>query len=275
MGVVVYSAAQPMPEGTNNHGDLLAALRSDPELSAPDMHLLLVDLPMTPPGLPGPESGFSIAFALLQPHSRGSVRLVSNDPLVPPSIDPRVLTDERDMAGMLTGLSMAREIGGSQALAPWRKDEVLPGAQVTSDAATRAFLNRDVGTYFHGIGTCRIGTGQDAVVDTQLRVHGIHGLRVVDASVMPSIPGANTNATVLAIAERAAAMITGEDLQASDAGQDNILRGFTGPNVTVESGGRCDDEPCDNTARHSTAPRGPIRASAPTRTGPGRKLIRP
>ena len=210
-GVAVYSAAQPMPAGTNNHADLLAALRSGPALNAPDLHVLFADIPLTPPGMQGPESGFTIYFALLQPHSRGSVRLVSNDPTVAPSIDPGFLTDERDVAGMLNGLRIAREIGGSQALAAWREAEVLPGPQVTTVAKMRQFLNRAIGTYFHGVGTCRIGIAADAVVDTQLRVHGIEGLRIADASVMPSIPGANTNATVLAIAERAAATITTEN----------------------------------------------------------------
>jgi choline dehydrogenase len=214
-GVVVYSAAQPMPAGMNNHADILAALRSDPALNAPDLHVLFGDIPLTPPGMQGPQSGFTIFFALLQPFSRGSVRLVENDPNVPPSIDPGFLTDERDVAGMLTGLRIAREIGGARALAPWREAEVLPGPQVTTVAEMRQFLNRAIGTYFHGVGTCRIGTAADAVVDTQLRVHGIDGLRIADASVMPSIPGANTNATVLAIAERAAAMITTETPQAN------------------------------------------------------------
>jgi choline dehydrogenase len=214
-GVVVYSAAQPMPAGMDNHADILAALRSDPALNAPDLHVLFGDIPLTPPGMQGPQSGFTIFFALLQPYSRGSVRLVENDPNVPPSIDPGFLTDERDVAGMLTGLRIAREIGGAQALAPWRDAEVLPGPQVTTVAQMRQFLNRAIGTYFHGVGTCRIGTAADAVVDTQLRVHGIEGLRIADASVMPSIPGANTNATVLAIAERAAAMITTETPQAN------------------------------------------------------------
>ena len=234
-GVVVYSAAQPMPAGTNNHGDLLAALRSDPALNAPDLHMLFADIPMTPPGMHGPESGFTIFFALLQPYSRGSVRLVSNDPSAPPSIDPGFLTDERDVAGMLTGLRIAREIGGSQALAAWREAEVLPGAQVRAVAELRAFLNRSIGTYFHGVGTCRMGTGPDAVVDTQLRIHGIDGLRIVDASVMPSIPGANTNTTVLAIAERAAELIIGEGTAVAKS--QDLVELRTGAVVLAPAGG--------------------------------------
>ena len=100
-------------------------------------------------------------------------------------------------------------MGTSPALAPWREHEVFPGAAVeTGDQLRRS---GSVGTYFHPVGTCRLGTGPDAVVDLQLRVHGVDGLRVVDASVMPSLPAANTNATVLAIAERAVAIITGHE----------------------------------------------------------------
>jgi choline dehydrogenase len=112
---------------------------------------------------------------------------------------------------MLAGLRVAREIGTSKAMTPWRGEEVLPGAAMEGAEQLRAFLRRGVGTYFHGVGTCRIGTDASAVTDTQLRVHGVDRLRVVDASVMPSIPAANTNATVLAIAERAADIMKRHD----------------------------------------------------------------
>jgi choline dehydrogenase len=110
---------------------------------------------------------------------------------------------------MLAGLRLAREIGGAQALAPWRQEEALPGAAVTAADRQRDFLRRGTGAYWHPVGTCRIGTDPAAVTDSQLQVHGISGLRVADVSVMPSLPAANTNATVLAIAERAADLITG------------------------------------------------------------------
>jgi choline dehydrogenase-like flavoprotein len=97
-------------------------------------------------------------------------------------------------------------------MAQWRQEEVLPGAAVTTADRQRDYLRRSVGTYWHPVGTCRIGTDPATVTDPQLRVHGIDGLRVADASVMPSIPAANTNATVLAIAERAADLIAGHDL---------------------------------------------------------------
>jgi choline dehydrogenase len=210
LGSVVYTPAKPMPAGVNNHGDAFAVLRSDPGLIAPDVQILFIDVPYIRPITSAPPKGYTIAFSALRPHSRGSVMLASNDPEAAPVIDPGLLTDERDMSTMLTALRLTREIGAAHALAEWRKEEVQPGPTVRKEAQERDYLRRSTGTYNHPVGTCRLGVDERAVTDLELRVRGIDGLRVADASVMPSIPGANTNATVLAIAERAAAMIRGE-----------------------------------------------------------------
>jgi choline dehydrogenase len=210
-GSVVYTPAKPMPAGTNNHGDVFAVLRTHPALSAPDIQLLFLDVPYIRPTVPAPKEGFTIAFSVLRPHSRGSVMLASNDPEAAPLIDPGLLRDERDMRTMLGGLRLAREVGAAAALAEWRKEEVQPGPTVRAEAQERDYLRRSTGTYNHPVGTCRLGVDERAVTDLELRVRGLDGLRVADASVMPSIPGANTNATVLAIAERAAAIIGGHD----------------------------------------------------------------
>ncbi|MCW2639031.1 MAG: glucose-methanol-choline oxidoreductase [Dactylosporangium sp.] len=204
---VIYTPARPVPPGQNNHSDLVAAVRTTPDLAAPDIQLLFVDVPYHPPHMAGPASGYTIPFTTLHPHSRGSVRLASADPATAPLIDPNFLGDDRDLAAMLTALDMAREIGSSPALDQWRDEEALPGPDVHDENELRDYLRRDTDPYYHPVGTCRIGTDPAAVVDPQLRVHGIDGLRVADASVMPSIPGANPNATVLAIAERAATLI--------------------------------------------------------------------
>lgn len=211
LGGVVYTPAEPMPAGSNNHGRVLAALRTDAALSAPDIQLLFIDVPFTQPTLSVPPDGYTIAFSALRPHSRGSVTLVSNDPEVDPVIDPGLMTDERDMRTMLTALRLTREIGASEAFAEWRKDEALPGATVRTEEQERVYLRHSTGSYHHPVGTCRLGTDERSVTDVELRVRGIEGLRVADASVIPSIPAANTNATVLAIAERAAAIIRGHD----------------------------------------------------------------
>jgi choline dehydrogenase len=208
LGVVIYSTAVPMAAGVNNHVDVLAALRADPASEFPDSHILFCDIPLFPAGVEGhAEPGYTIEFSMLRPHSRGSVRLGTADPTAAPLIDPAFLTDERDVVGMLNAMRLARQLGQTTAMAKWRKEEVLPGPDVSSEAEVRAYLRRSIGTYWHPAGTCAMGSAPTAVVDLDLKVNGVDGLRVVDASVMPSVPGANLNATVLAIAERAADII--------------------------------------------------------------------
>jgi choline dehydrogenase len=208
LGFVVYSAARPLPQAGSGTVDVVAALRTDPELTAPNIHILFDDIPLAPRAMHG-QSGFTIGFALLAPRGRGSVRLVSADPGIAPAIDPGFLDDERDVADMLGGFRVARAVGNSRAMASWRKEEVFPGSAVHDGDQLRR--SGSVGTYFHPVGTCKMGTDAAAVVDQRLRVYGVDGLRVVDASVMPSLPAGNTNATVLAIAERAAAIVMGQE----------------------------------------------------------------
>jgi len=187
-----------------------ALLRTDPRAD-PDIQVLFIEFPVHPRWQLGPEDGYSVLFSLMTPASRGTIRLASADPGTPPFINPRYLADPSDVTRMAAGLRAAREIGGANALAPLRKDELFPGPRVTGDADLHDYLQRTLTSYFHPVGTCRIGTDDLSVVDPRLRVHGIGQLRVADASVMPSLPSANTNAAVLAIAERAAAMLTGDD----------------------------------------------------------------
>jgi choline dehydrogenase len=182
-------------------------LRTNPAVD-PDIQILFIEFPVHPRWQLGPEDGYSVLFSLMTPASRGTVKLASADPGQPPLIDPRYLTDPSDVTRMIAGLRAAREIGAANELAPLRKDELFPGSEATADAELRDYLQRAITTYFHPVGTCRIGTDDLSVVDPWLLVHGIGHLRVADASVMPSLPSANTNAAVLAIAERAAAMIT-------------------------------------------------------------------
>jgi len=204
---VVYAAAQPVPPGQNNHGEVYAAIRTTPELPGPDIQVFLIDAPFHPPWMPGPDVGYTIAFTTLHPHSRGSVRLPDADPASTPLIDPNFFGDDRDMVAMLTALRVAREVGSSPAFDDWRADEVLPGPRLQDAAELCDYLRRGTNPYHHPVGTCRIGSDPAAVLDSQLRVRGVDRLRVADASVMPAIPGANTHAAVLAIAERAATLI--------------------------------------------------------------------
>jgi choline dehydrogenase len=209
MSGVVYRSARPVPAGQNNHGEALGLLRSDPDVGMPDLQIMFVDVPLRAQTLPGPAigEGYTLATSLMLPRSRGTVRLADAEPGTPPLIDPNYYADPRDLHTFTAGLRAAREIGRAAALDQWRGEEVLPGPGVTDDGSLRAYLRQNITSYSHPGGTCRIGTDGEAVVDTDLRVHGISGLRVADASVMPSAPSANTNATVYAIAERAADLI--------------------------------------------------------------------
>lgn len=176
----------------------------------PDVQLLLID--STGIGLPGDDGsvvGYMIGASLMTPYSRGSVRLSGPTADHAPVLDPNYFGDERDVRTMITALRLARRLGAASAYEPWRAEEAAPGPAVEGDAALAAFAKAAYMSYFHPVGTCAMGDTDMSVVDSELRVHGISGLRVADGSVMPSIPSANTAATVYAIAERAAEMIGG------------------------------------------------------------------
>jgi choline dehydrogenase len=200
---ITYEARRPVEPGANQHGEVSALQRTGPDVDEPDLQFVFIDVPFHPPSLEGPAHGYTIGFAVMTPVSRGTVRLAGPDPTQAPRIDPNYLAEQEDVRRMLIGFQRAREIGAASALAEWRARQVLPGLEVVDGAAARDYVARCTGTYFHLVGTCAIGQ----VVDPQLRVRGIGGLRVADASVMPSIVSANTNATTVMIGERAAALI--------------------------------------------------------------------
>jgi choline dehydrogenase len=204
---VVYRSARPVPPAANSHGEVLGLLRSDSALDAPDLQILFIDVPLNVPSLPGPDQGYALLVALMAPHSRGSVQLRSAEPHTGPGLDPNYFSDPRDIDVLVAGLDLARTIGRAKALDPWRGAEVHPGPDARSGDSLRAYLRRALQTYHHPVGTCRIGEDNMAVLDTELRVRGIGGLRVADASVMPSIVSGNTMASVYGIAERASALM--------------------------------------------------------------------
>ena len=147
--------------------------------------------------------GYSCHVCVLRPKSRGVVTLENADPLSAPGIDPRFLSDNRDTYRLLAGVKKARAIMRAAPLAKYLHQEIyLDG--VSSDTDLIQHIRARADTIYHPVGTCKMGTGADAVVDPQLRVHGIEGLRVVDASIMPTLIGGNTNAATVMIAERAA-----------------------------------------------------------------------
>ncbi|GAB5535652.1 MAG: GMC family oxidoreductase N-terminal domain-containing protein [Rubricoccaceae bacterium] len=154
--------------------------------------------------VPMTEHGFSLGPTLVRPRSRGALTLASSDPFDHPHIDPNYLADPADAAALVAGIRIAREIVAQPALDSFRGEEIRPSASATTDTDLDAYVRETCETLYHPVGTCRMGADDDSVVDLDLRVRGVDGLRVVDASIMPTIPNGNTNAPVLMIAEKAA-----------------------------------------------------------------------
>ena len=184
--------------------------RSRPGLVAPDIQPIHFSVPAYEPWMSGPANGFTLLGGIIRPASRGSIRLTSADPRAELAIDPRALSCEADMEALVASATLCREMGATAALAEWGARELYPGPEVTTDAALRDYLRRTVITYHHQVGTCRMGIDEGAVVDPQLRVRGIAGLRVADASVMPAVTSGNTNAATLLIGERVAGFIAAD-----------------------------------------------------------------
>jgi choline dehydrogenase len=183
--------------------------RSRPDLAAPDLQFGLLPGPAPGPDMTPPDrrAAAAIVFAIT-PASRGRVALPSADPQATPLIDPAYLASEADLELLVAGLRQAREVAACQPLAGLLAGESAPGEHVDGDAL-RTWVRRNLGTAFHPVSTCAMGSSADAVCDPELRVRGVDGLRVVDASVMPAAPRGNTNAPTIAIAERAADLIRG------------------------------------------------------------------
>lgn len=159
---------------------------------------------------PDDKHGFTLRVSPLRPESRGTIRLRSADPCEAPVINANYLATDYDLRTTVLGLRAMRQVVRQPAFDRYRGREIWPGPQVESDEEFRAWLGEAGGTTFHPVGTCAMGTGPDAVVDEALRVRGVTGLRVADASIMPRIVSGNTNAPSIMIGEKAAALISGK-----------------------------------------------------------------
>ncbi|WIM09915.1 MAG: Oxidoreductase, GMC family [Enhydrobacter sp.] len=199
-----YKARREVPRSHYNHADaLLYVPHSNPEAS-PDHLVMCLSLPFVQPTVgPLAPPAYVLVPCLMQPRSRGSVRLASSDPRAPPLIDPNYLSEPADLRILVEGMTLARDIGAATAFAEWRAKEVYPGSDWASASGRHGFIRRAANSFHHPVGTCRIG----AVVDQTLRVRGVAGLRIVDASVLPGIPAAMTNAAVTAAAEKASDLV--------------------------------------------------------------------
>ena len=203
---IVFSVGERQVEFADR-AESAGLVRSEQALEEPDLHILSAGVSTVYEASSAPAGSYPFGVSLLAPRSRGSLRLRNADPRATPLLDPDYYGVESDLATMVAGVELARELGRSAAFKDLCERELLPGPDVTGDAALRDFVRSRTNGYFHLVGTCRIGTDESSVVDPALRVHCIEGLRVVDASVMPTAPRANTNCTVFAIAERAVDLV--------------------------------------------------------------------
>ena len=199
--------------GRQNFLEAGAFLKSRADLDRPDLQLHCVLAIMKDHGKQAvAKDGFSVHVCQLRPESRGRVGLRSADPFDDPAIFANYLATDEDRRALRAGVAMVREVAGQKALTVLQTEELEPGAAVAGDDQVDAWIRRSAETIYHPVGTCRMGPENDAmaVVDASLKVAGLAGLRVVDASVMPSLVGGNTNAPTIMIAEKAADMIMGK-----------------------------------------------------------------
>jgi choline dehydrogenase len=196
---------------------IAAFCKSRPDLAAPDIqfHILPATTDTSGVGEGGAmeledKPGLTIAPCQVRPESRGHIRIKSPDPTVHPSILANYLSDPLDQEVALAGIRWGRKIAAQPALAPYIDHEMLPGPALESDPALLMFSRMAGQTLYHPVGSCQMGSGANAVVDAELRVHGVSGLRVVDASIMPRLVSGNTNAPTIMIAEKASDMILGK-----------------------------------------------------------------
>ncbi|MEG3858813.1 GMC family oxidoreductase [Microcoleus sp. herbarium12] len=204
---VVHLATQDLhPAITSSIVEAGLFLHSEGNLdAAPDLQLIFSPILLTFP--PRSDSGFTGLVCLIHPESIGSVSLRSPDPKDAPMIRMNYLQSKSDVQKLVAGIKLMRELFQTSAFDEFRGEALAPAADVNSDEALEAYIRETCGTVFHPVGTCKMGTDSMAVVDPELRVHGVKGLRVVDASIMPTITTGNTNAPIIAIGEKAADLI--------------------------------------------------------------------
>jgi choline dehydrogenase len=193
---------------TSNGPEAGGFLRTQPALPMPDLQFHFSPGWSVGFGHERPSGhGFTFWPTLLLPESIGSIQLRSADPLAQPLIDPNYLSVEADVQVLLAGVKLARRLAQTLAFAPFVGDPIQPKTAVQSDEEICDYIRDHVGTVYHPVGTCQMGVGETAVVNPQLQVHGVQGLRVADASIMPRIVNGNTNAPAIMIGEKAADLI--------------------------------------------------------------------
>lgn len=205
---IIGKTNQPVPPPNQNMSESCLFTKSDDTLEAPDLQISFVHVPFDIIiGQDNPNS-VSIIPGVTQPKSRGWIRLASSDPLSAPLINPNYLAEREDVERLIKSVRIGREIlFDTEAFKAWGTEELLPGPALKSDAQLEDFVRQRAETYHHQCGSCKMGVDDLAVVDLELRVREVEGLRVVDASVIPTVPSGNCHAAVLAIAEKASDLI--------------------------------------------------------------------
>jgi choline dehydrogenase len=214
--VLQYLLARKGLMATGSH-DVVAFVRTRPELTRPDAELVMAPFSLQPGRLSmafEKEHGIQVFGYQLRPESRGTITLRSPDPFAPPVIDPNYLAAEEDRRAMRESVKICREIVAQTPFDAFRGEEVVPGAACRSDAEIDTYIRETGETIYHPVGTVAMGANDSAPLDGELRLRGIEGLRVVDASVMPTLIGGNTNAPTIMIAEKAADMVLGKPAMA-------------------------------------------------------------
>ncbi len=207
LGYVTYQAAQPIPPPQLNLSESALFWHSNPGWLGPDLQLSCAQGSLDFLLAQSHPNTLSILCGVVRPLARGWVRLASADPLAKPLVNPEYLNNAADLDRMVQAMKRARELFATSAFSSWTTTELRPGPDIQCDDELRAFTRQQVMPYWHLCGSCKMGLDRQAVVDPHLRVHGVEGLRVVDASVMPSIPSGNIHTAVLMIAERASDLI--------------------------------------------------------------------
>lgn len=203
---VRFAIARQTPPLQQVVSDAGMFFRSSPGWLSPDLQLIFFPTTFDAPGKHAP-TNFTIVAALQRPMSKGTVRLANSDPLTPPLLDPNLLSANSDIERMIHLVRVSREIFSTAPLSGWVGAEITPGNSIQSDAQLRDIVREQTIAQWHMVGSCKMGLDEMSVVDPELRVYGVTGLRIVDASVIPAVPSGNTQAPIIMIAERACDLI--------------------------------------------------------------------